>query len=60
MGRYTHTPGREPMLSTDVCGANLNAALEKREFVIEGTIVRAAGYTVSARRRELRPLLKAA
>jgi hypothetical protein len=50
MGRYTHTPGREPMLSTDVCGANLNAALEKREFVIEGTIVHAAGYTVSARR----------
>jgi hypothetical protein len=30
------------MLSTDVCGANLNAALEKREFVIEGTIVQPA------------------
>jgi len=38
----------------------LSAALEKRGFVIEDTIVHAGGYAVSARRRALRPVLKAA
>jgi hypothetical protein len=38
----------------------LNAALEKRGFVIEDTIVHAGGCAVSARRRTLRPVLKAA
>ena len=40
--------------------ANINAALKKRGFVIEETIVEADGYAVSARRRELTPILKAA
>jgi hypothetical protein len=40
--------------------AVLNAALETRGFVIEDTIVHAGGYAVSARRRALRPVLKAA
>ena len=38
----------------------LSAALEKRGFVIEDTIVHACGYAVSARGRALRPILKAA
>lgn len=40
--------------------ANINAALKKRGLVIEETIVEAGGYAVSARRRELTPMLKAA
>jgi hypothetical protein len=39
--------------------ANINAAVKKRGFVIEETIVEADGYAVSARRRELTPILKA-
>jgi hypothetical protein len=40
--------------------ANINTALEKRGFVIEKTVVEAGGYAVSARRRELKPIRKAA
>ena len=40
--------------------ANINAALKKRGFVLGETIVEADGYAVSARRRELTPILKAA
>jgi hypothetical protein len=40
--------------------ANINVALKKSGFVIEETIVKADGYAVSARRRELTPILKAA
>jgi hypothetical protein len=40
--------------------ANINAALKKRGFVIEETIIEADGYAVSARCRELTPILKAA
>jgi hypothetical protein len=40
--------------------ANINLALEKRGFVIEKTVVEAGGYAVSARRREWKPIRKAA
>jgi hypothetical protein len=40
--------------------ANINAALEKRGFVVEKTVVEAGGYAVSARRRELKPVRNAA
>jgi hypothetical protein len=39
---------------------NLNAALERRGFIIENTTVHANGYAVSARRRDVRPVPKAA
>ena len=38
----------------------MNAALERRGFNIEATTVRADGSLVSARRREVRPMRKAA
>jgi hypothetical protein len=39
---------------------NLNAGLERRGFIIEATNVYANGYAVSARRRDVRPIPKAA
>jgi hypothetical protein len=39
---------------------SLNAALEKHGFVIEATRAHANGYAVSARRREVKPIPKAA
>jgi hypothetical protein len=40
--------------------ANINVALEQRGFAIEKTVVEAGGYAVSARRREWKPVRKAA
>jgi len=39
---------------------NLSAALESRGFIIETTTVHANGYGVSARRRDVKPIPKAA
>jgi hypothetical protein len=39
---------------------SVNAALERRGFIIEATTVRADGSLVSARRREMKPIPKAA
>jgi hypothetical protein len=39
---------------------SLNAGLEKRGFIVDSTSAHANGYGVSARRREVKPIPKAA